>query len=575
MTQTKKMTKIQGQLVTASPTPPPELVNYVANAYNAKDGNFLSKPVFALTYNNGHTIPWGSPGVTKDIPDQISAGIATNFYNITNSLLLEEKSDYDRSFSASVNAEYSGVTYSGSVQSSLLYHGSLFSSTSSFYALNFYLQSILTFERLDTTLDADFAAALKSLPEDISSPDNQQKYFDFFDSYGTHYTTSGTMGGTIIMETDIQQSLLETASELEITAAVSVGYEAIVSSGSLDVSTAYKNSEFLSQNQNSISISLSVLGGLYAPGEPIINWVNSIYNTPSLLLSVPSLSTQMTSLQSISDLVAIAGASAQIAANINSLVHNYVMLATLDDGSLLSSPGPIDFDTVYNTSSEGIVAGDGFVICSIEAAAEGDRGYVYAFDDTDSDPTTVIATASQHYYTEHDRWISGASSTMPTPNGTYFTIHETPTGGTPNTSLQFIGLGNVGEEGMGSWQKIDLNTDLTAPADGFISAYVDWNGSDGARGYVQGIQNNVVVAAASQHYYSESDIVVPTNSFCMPICQGTPYSVAFIATGESPAAQAFFVPLSEAYVFFQRFQSRTENRVYQALTDGFLVAYLS
>lgn len=575
MSLTETLNEAQEPLTSGTPNPPPELVNYVANAYNAKDGNFLSKPVFALTYENGQKVYWGPSGESRDIPDQISASVSTIHQEVSNSLLLEDKADYDRSFSASVNAEFSGVSYSGSLQSSLLYHGSLFASTSSFYALNFYLQTILTFERHAMTLDGDFIAAINLLPKDISSAESQQQYFKFFDTYGTHYTHFGTMGGTIVLETDVQDSLLETASELQIAAAISVGYQGIVAGGSLNASAAYSASDFLSQHRNNISISLNVIGGLYASGESIIDWVTSLYNTPSLVLNVPSVSKPMTTLQSISNLVAVAGGDPQIATNIVSLVHNYLMQATLNDGSLLSSPTPIDFSVVYDTTGNSIEAGDGFVICSIEAAIDGNRGYVQAFDDASPDPTTLLATASQHYFVKDDRYVPSASLTMPTPNGTSFTAQKTPTSGMPTTSLQFIGLGNVGEEGMGSWQQVTIGSDLTAAADGFVVAYVDWNNSNGARGYVQGFQNSKIVAGASQHYFTSSDIIVPTNSFCMPIAKGTPYKVVFTATAASPTAMAYFVPLSEAYLFFDSFQPRTENRVYQALTDGFLVAYLS
>jgi hypothetical protein len=570
----KNADEAQEPLSGSNPNPPPELTNFVGNSYNAKDGNFLSRPIFALTYNQGRTVTWGPTREIRDIPDQISASISTAHSEVRTSLLMESRADYDRSFSASVGAEYSGVTYSGSAQSNLLYHGSLFSSVSSFYALNFYLQTVLIFERIDLALDDNFRAALNALPLDISSSDNQQRYFDFFEAYGTHYAKSGTMGGTIVMETDIQDSVLETASQTEVAAAISVGYDAIVTSGKLDVNTAYTQSDFLNKHRSSIAISLNVLGGTYASGEAIIDWVNSIYNTPSLVLTVPSAMRPLTTLESIANLVGIAGGNPQIAANIISLVHNYVMQSTLDDGSLLSSPVPIDFSIVYDTTGNSVEAGDGFVVGLIEPSAEGDRGSIQAYDDFNGDPTVLRAVASQHLFTKDDDIIPYASLTMPTPHGTHFTAQKIPTAGMPTTSLQFIGFGNVGEEGMGSWQEIAIGSDLVASSDGFVVAYVDWNGVNGARGYVQGLQNNQVVAGASQHYFTKSDIIVPGNSFCMPICKGTAYKVTFTATALNPRAQAYFVPLSEAYLFFDSFQTRTENRVYQAPTDGFLLAYL-
>lgn len=555
-----------------TPNPPPELTNYAANAYNAKDGNFLSKPVFALTYNQGHKVDWGPKREKRDIPDQIRASVATTHYEVDSSLLMESKADYDRSFSASLDAEFSGVAFSASAQSSLLYHGGLFSSTSSFYSLNFYLQSILAFERKDLKLDAEFITAITSLPKNIATTEGQQKYFDFFNAYGTHYASSATMGGTIVMETDIKDSVLETSSLLDVSVGVSAGYQGVVRSGSVSVNAAYSSSTFLSQHKNEVMVSLNIMGGL--PSEQISAWATSLYGAPSLLFSVPTLkNTRLTNLEVISKLVAPAGGDPAIAQNINSLLHNYVTEPTYKDG-LLSSPKNVSFGEVFDSKT-----GDGFLVALIEETANGNRGYIQAFDNKDPNPTTIRAAASQHYYTDHDKWVTSASLTMPAPHGTSFLATSTPTNGNSHTALRFIGMGNIGDEAMGPWQDIALNSDLTAPSDGFVVAYVDWNGRNGARGFIQGEQklengDFTVVAGASQHVYSDHDTWIPTNSFCMTIRKNTPYRVNLTVTSQGSVAKGFFVPLSEALVLFDSFQSRSENITYQAQTDGFLIAYL-
>jgi hypothetical protein len=563
------------------PNTVPELTNYAANAYNAKDGNFLSKPVFALTYNQGRTINWGPDGAQKQLPDQISASTTTTHYELMQTLLLETQSDYDRSFSASANVEYTGVAFSGSIQSSFFYHGNLFSSTSSKYALNFYLQSVLRFERIQmdrSALDNAFIAAIQSLPLDISSIDNQQKYFDFFDSYGTHYTRLGTMGGTIVMETEIDDRLLVSHTSLEVSAAISAGYQGVIASGSLDVNAAYKSSSFLSQNRSSMNVTLHVLGGSYAPDKSISSWVDSIYSTPSLLLDVPTLQkTHLTKLEAISKLVSIAGGNQAIAGNIESLLHIYMMQDDYKDG-LLTSPQDLAFDNVYRAQD-----GDGFVMATIQQTPGQTMASIHAFSGADDDPTEVIATASQQYVIDRDKHIPYASLTMPVVKDTFYFSQKVVSAGNPITSLQFVGFGNTAQQapGMSPWQSVPVNTDLIAKVDGFVVAYVDWNNQDGARSYIQGQQmlsNNqyTTVAGASQHFYTGSTTGIPTNSFCMPIRKDTRYRVDFTSTVPElrPTSRAFFISLPEALVFFQPFQRRTEERVYQALTDGFLVAYL-
>ncbi len=569
----------------------PDLTNYVANAYNTKDGNFLSQPVFKLTYEDGQTINWGQDDPQEEpIPDQIKASTTTTHYELSSSLLLQSKADYDRSFSVSVDAEYSGVTFSGSVQSSLLYHGSLFSDTSSSYALNFYLQSVLNFERLSissSSLEDDFITAVKSLPTTITTVEDQEEYFKFFDNYGTHYTSFATMGGTIVMETQIDDSVFQSYSSVEVTAGVSAGYNSVISNGTLDASAAYSSSTNKFLSETSSKVTLNVMGGFYSPDESISDWATSIYNTPSILLTVPTQtgSSKLTTLTAISNLVQYAVTdtteASTIAGNMITLLHSYMMQDTYAD-SLLTSPQDINFSQAYQASQ-----GDGFVISTVQGTISQMRGYVEAFDNTTPNPITMRATASQHFDSSNNTWIRYASLTMPTPANTYYTSNFTSTLSS-SASLKLVGLGNIGEEGMGDWQELSFNKDNiieeTAENDGFVVAYVDWNNINTARGYVIGSQqlpadssNYTDIAGASQHQDSGRNTYVPTNSFCMPIAKDTNYKVQFATTSSQSKfsiAKVYFVPLSEELVLFEELQDRTEDRVYQAQSDGFLVAYI-
>lgn len=549
----------------------PGLSNYIGNAYNARDGNCLGQSVFVLTYDKGTTVQWGSQGQVG-IPDQIAASTATVHYSLSESLVLKETADYDRSFSASVAADYTGVTYSGSVSSSLLYHGSLFTSTSHTYALNFYLQKVLTFERLGSVsaddLDDDFVAAIKGL-----SGQDQDAYFSFFDNYGTHYVDAGALGGTVVMQTSIEDSLYESYSASEINAQIAVGYNGLVASGNLDISAAYSASEFLSQNRSSIQIILSVLGGLYTADEPISQWVDSIYDTPSLLMNVPN-SPSLTTLKAISDLAGTAGADEKVADNIKQYLPQYVSEYKALDG-LLSSPAGIVANLVYSGA-----AGNGFILATIRETANGDRGSCSAYASESANPTTLRGLASQHYYTNADTWVPYASLMMPAPSDNKAAISDATTSGDPSVALSFVGLGDANDPAMGPWDELNFGDDYLAASDGFVVAYVDWNGDDGSRGYVQGVLNpgtddEVVAAAASQHYWSRGNTYVPSNSFCLPIRHGTSYAVKYTGTAGNPMAKAYFTSLPDTLTFPEGFSSRTAGWTYQAETDGFLIAYLS
>ena len=128
---------------------PPELLNFVGNAFNAKEGNFLSSPVFKLSFKDKHTIQWGlDTKTTLSIPDQISASVTTLGHGQTTNSLLSKEADYDKEFSAAIGVEFSGLSFSGSANSSYLYHGNLFTNTTRSYSLDQFLQSVLTFERI-------------------------------------------------------------------------------------------------------------------------------------------------------------------------------------------------------------------------------------------------------------------------------------------------------------------------------------------------------------------------------------------------------------------------------------------
>jgi hypothetical protein len=548
-----------------------ELTLIVADGYNAKKANLLTNPVFVVTYAKGHTIDWD--GATKRVPDQITASTATHYNSVSQTLLLENKEDYDREFSAAIGAEYAGVTYSGSVNSSLLYHDTLFQSTSKFYTLNFDIITLLDFHRdafQTSGLTEEFKRSVEALPATIDG-ENLKKYFDFFDAYGTHYFEAGHLGGTIVMETSIQDTLLNSSTQIEIKAAITAGYESIAANGKLDIDLAYEGSAFLEKHRNEINISLHVIGGLYSADEKISKWQNSVYTTPSAMLSVPG-GNKLGDLYCHSRLAKMLGHDA-IADRIVEALREYMLEDEIRDG-VLGRTQPLDFNKVYGRDE---LSGDGFAISLIHAVGEGDRGTLGGQCNSDSNPTVYRGKASQHYYPLKNHHIPNASITMPAPAADSFVMTEGASSGNPSRQAWYIGLGSVDDAVLGDWQDVPFGQTYTPGSDGFIAAWIE-SAQNGARGEIHCAQvagqQRTLLAASSMHEWGGDDIHVPCNSFCLPVRKGDTYDmVLYNSDGLALNAKAYFLPMSDSLRFFKPYDQRQGNLTYHATdSDGFLVA---
>jgi hypothetical protein len=238
--------------------------------------------------------------------------------------------------------------------------------------------------------------------------------------------------------------------------------------------------------------------------------------------------------------------------------------------SIFTSPSTVTNNELLQAAT------DGFVLVTLQETLNGDRSNAQGLDDSN----TLHACASQHYYTNEDRWIPSASFLMPAPNDSYYSVAANTTWGQPAAALQFMGLVAGTANFMQDWQVVAPNTTETASQDGFVVAWIDWNGDDGARGLIWGTQTlapslgSPTVAGASMHRWSAGDCYVPCNSFTMPVCKGTQYQIQTQATHGSPTFGAAFVPFN-ASVQLGSLKKRSAGSIYQAVTDGFLVAYLN
>ena len=555
----------------------PHLEHYISCAYNAKDGDFLGKPVFKTSYKGKKEGKWNG----KDIvyPDCISLEISPCFEKHFETIILENQAEYNRSFSAAANIKYSGICYSSSVNSSLLFHGSLFVNDISTYSLNCCVKRLLQFEHIDeyNSLEAGFINRLKKLPKHIDTDEEQEKYFKFFDDYGTHYAKKGTMGGCIIMQTEIKDTLIRQYSKSKIKGEIKGGYSSAFSKGSISASAAYENSEFLSEHKESLSIDYFIMGGSYE--DEVKAWDDTLYITPILLISPPGYNIS-TKFVAISELVpeVLPERENSIKENIEVMIQKYVAIDKENDG-LISYPTEIDLGRVYKAQD-----GDGFLIGTIKKKLDGDRGTLEAYCSDQNNPDIMRVCASQHSYDKDDRKISCASLTMPVAQDMYYQIRYESTFGQPEATATFVPFGSSSTKMLKSWSPVELGTRKKAESHGFVVSYVTFDGQDGPRGYVLGKQqlNNssdsdddyTTIAGASQHDYPKGDNHVPFNSFCMPVKKDTYYQIDFEKTFGEPKAKAFFIPLADNLEFCEDISRRDKDTVYRSEYDGFLVAFL-
>ena len=81
------------------------------------------------------------------------------------------------------------------------------------------------------------------------------------------------------------------------------------------------------------------------------------------------------------------------------------------------------FGTIYQAAT------DGFVVAEINCDTNGDRGYLLAYTEGDSDPQELRASASVHDWTGSDTRVPRASLMMPVRSGHYWKVTKTDTAG--------------------------------------------------------------------------------------------------------------------------------------------------
>ena len=307
----------------------PVLNFYAGHGYNARKGYFHGEPVFALSHEKGQLARLGGENDCRLIPDQISALPAQASHTWQDTLWLENERDYEREFSGMMRGEYTDVSWTGLNPSSLLYQGRLFSQGGHIYGLNCHARQIMKFRRVQQfagpSLDPQFVDAITGLPPALDSQDSLQEYFCFFNTYGTHYVTEGTLGGMIFMETAIKIPAAGHHELPEIGKRLNLAFHGMLESNTFKAGLENVVAGPADSLDQAPDNQVDILGGRHIFDDGISGWARSIHEMPALLLLGPQNSRQaLSSLAPLSALADAAGAAWPVAGCMRQALEAYL-----------------------------------------------------------------------------------------------------------------------------------------------------------------------------------------------------------------------------------------------------------
>lgn len=552
----------------------PGLQGRIFYGFNAATGNFSNQAVFNDTNMSSIVYPYN--GETYQCPAQFKYQTLSKSIQESTTTLVRNQAEYDTQFSASVKMEYSNVSFSGSASSKIMYRGGLFSNKSYSYALNFDRQSVYTISLIDISepgLDANFEASLNGLPETFNA-ETQSTFFNFFNTYGTHFMNDVYFGGYMTMETAFLSTLMQTNTKASIEASLQGGYNGVINSGEMNSSAAYTHSSFLSDNESNTSVSFVTMGGTYNPD--ISTYFKSVPQLPLPMIGIPDFVSDFKALSHFIDTSTPEGQNRQKA--MEEAIINYTARDEVEDGLIIpgnfNETAALNFDQIY------AIQADGFLIGNISwNQKDKAHGYLQVSSGTESNQE-MVACASQHRKSGDSSRVTYNSLITPVKKGDYCSATETIF----NKAISYASLTSMTESQndrtgfFGERRTIDLNTSYTLDSDGFVVAYIDYN-NNVSRGSIQGIQqyqtdDTVRYVADSMDYYTKSnETYVPYASLCMPVLKGNLCRINSYVDKGTFLTKAFWFPLKQS--IFSQFESRQTGITYTAQTDGFLFGYLN
>ena len=556
--------------MTEKKTLPPGMRIPVTNGYNALKAKFTNKAIFTPSLSKGRMVKYGSPLEGKSsyaIPDRIVFKKPWRGSSSSSTVVLHKKEDYDKYFSSPVKAEYASLTFADAAQSDLAFHGSLFTESERSYVVSFISRLIYSIQRKGVDeLTQEFSDALASLPSEfVAGAKNQQDFFSFFDSFGTHYLTAGHFGGFIALEASIANPLFEKLKEAEIVVGVKSGFGALIKSGKMDAGIAYKALRFLGRYKDQIYINIYTGGGVRR--DSIRGYFQTLPARPILLTNTSAFGkTEFICFDTL-----IKDEAKRKA--FNKAVESYISGGD-SSGSAIGAGKIQDMGGVYRTPADSLVLG------TLKTAASGQAEF-RVFSDDSSALSTMRGCCSVSNYPSFSGKLIGsqvchASFLLPVRRGNYYAVKKESMSGSPDYQFQEYSLAGKEVPAIGEWQPIATDAPVKAESDGFVIATIDCVRNLGSQGAIFGqtsrdAKNFSDVAAASACRSNEPyTCFASRQSFCMPVRKGESYIVKTEIKDSKPEYQAFWAPLSERISLFQAPASRMRDSVYMAHSDGLL-----
>jgi hypothetical protein len=172
---------------------------------------------------------------TWALPDYVSGAEDTGAYFTEDTGSSREDFQSSLAVNASVNASYGA--FSGQMSAS---YGKQFSTSSEhFYSYRNFFSSLAKLQLVPSNnyYSTAFAQRLAALPNEVT-PANRDLFIDFFDDFGTYYTSSIVLGATLQYYVAVSKS--SSITENDISASVNIEVKALFASGGVSVDTKFK-----------------------------------------------------------------------------------------------------------------------------------------------------------------------------------------------------------------------------------------------------------------------------------------------------------------------------------------------
>jgi MAC/Perforin domain len=243
---------------------PAWLTNVMCYGFDMLNANFVSVQIFSSDSTSGNTgNAAGSDSIsTFSVPDGVGSvsNPATDIYSSTD--LVQSFADFQSDLTGCVSGSFSTICANASGSASFQYAEAMSSSSSSYYAFGFDVVGVATVSRTAPgTLMQGFQSALNALPATLNGSADQDAYNNFFTTYGTHYLTSGVVGGMMVMTTTVDASNLNDTVTQAIAASVSAGFNDDLASGTISASGQTKSTVVVGSSQFSTTSQFTFLGG--------------------------------------------------------------------------------------------------------------------------------------------------------------------------------------------------------------------------------------------------------------------------------------------------------------------------